>query len=325
MKILIAGGGGFIGSALIPFLLKKGIECDVVDLFWYGNFLPKSVRWKKKNLFHLTADDLTGYKQIICLAGISSDPMAEFSPAANFIYNSALPVYLAYQARLAKVKRFIFASSCSVYHNTKRFATERFIPITKSAYGLSKLQAESGLLQLIDINFSIIILRLGTVSGISPRMRFDLAVNTMFATSMVQSRIRINDPNAWRPIVHINDACDAFYKSIIANEKINGIFNIASFNMSVGRLGLQVKKYLEKMAKKKISLVTRNREEVRNYRVSLQKAKKVLRFNPRYSLEDIVSDLYSNRLQFQNFSNEDYQNLKIFKKISKLNQFKFWM
>ncbi len=91
MRILIAGGAGYVGSALIPKLLDRGYKVDVVDLFWFGNNLPSNVGILEKDIFDLQVSDLTGFDQVIFLAGLSNDPMADFSPAKNFIFNASAP------------------------------------------------------------------------------------------------------------------------------------------------------------------------------------------------------------------------------------------
>src|SRR5947207_7999087 len=185
MKLLIAGGAGYIGSALIPKLLGRGYEVDVADLFWFGNYLPADVGVIHKDLFELGKDDLAPYEQVLFLAGLSNDPMAEFSPSQNFISNAAAPAYLAYTAKNAGVKRFVYASSCSVYGYTENELYDENHPVSsKYPYGISKLQGEQAAVQLADESFSVIALRKGTVSGFSPRMRFDLIINTMFKTAV---------------------------------------------------------------------------------------------------------------------------------------------
>src|SRR5512146_888773 len=181
MRLLIAGGAGYVGSALIPKLLERGYFVDVVDLFWFGNFLPPEVGILHKDIFHLEAKDLEAYDQIIFLAGLSNDPMAEYSPAKNFVFNAAAPAYLAYIAKQARVKRYVYASSCSVYGYTVNELFDETRPVSSSyPYGISKLQGERAVMQMVDENFSVVALRKGTVSGYSPRMRFDLIINTMY-------------------------------------------------------------------------------------------------------------------------------------------------
>ncbi len=134
VRTLIAGGAGYVGSALIPQLLERGQSIDVVDLFWFGNHLDPQVGVIHKDIFDLQTSDLAGYDQVVFLAGLSNDPMAEFSPAKNFIYNAAAPAYLAYTAKKAGAKRFIYASSCSFMAtprtscSTKTAPSARLIP-----------------------------------------------------------------------------------------------------------------------------------------------------------------------------------------------------
>src|SRR6516164_11213974 len=246
MRLLIAGGAGYVGSVLIPKLQERGYKVDVVDLFWFGNHLPRQTGILNKDIFHLTAEDLEPYDQVIFLGGLSNDPMAEYSPSKNFIFNAAAPAYLGYIAKNAKVKRYIYASSCSVYGYTENDLYDESRPVSSSyPYGISKLQGEQAALQLMDENFSVISLRKGTISGYSPRMRFDLIINTMFRSAMRERTITINNPSIWRPILSIQDATTAYIRAIEANHKISGIFNIASGNYTVGEVGDLVKTAVE--------------------------------------------------------------------------------
>jgi len=227
MRILIAGGAGYVGSALIPHLLDRGYQIDVVDLFWFGNKLPSEAGILEKDIFDLQVSDLAGYDQVIFLAGLSNDPMADFSPAKNFIFNASAPAYLAYIAKKAKVKRYIYASSCSVYGYTENELFDETCPVNSSyPYGISKLQGERAVMQMVDSDFSVIALRKGTVSGYSPRMRFDLIINTMFKCAMKEGVIHVNDPAIWRPFLGIEDASMAYTRAVEANDSLSGIFNI---------------------------------------------------------------------------------------------------
>ena len=151
MKILVAGGAGYIGSTLIPKLLDRGYQVDVIDLFWYGNHLPDTVGTIKKNIFNLTASDIEAYQQVIFLAGLSNDPMAEYSPAENFVGNAAAPAYLCYIAKKAGIQRFIYAGSCSVYGYTENELFDETSPaVSNYPYGISKLQGEDAVMQMED-------------------------------------------------------------------------------------------------------------------------------------------------------------------------------
>ncbi len=115
MKLLVAGGAGYIGTVLVPRLVARGYDVTVVDLCWFGNHLPEKIPVIRPDVLDMGESDLTDVDTVIFLAGLSNDPMAEFSPALNYVYNAAAPANLAYLAKRAGVKRFIFGSSCSVY------------------------------------------------------------------------------------------------------------------------------------------------------------------------------------------------------------------
>ena len=320
MKILIGGGAGYIGSRLIPELIALGHDVDVVDLLWFGNHLGDKVKVTKKDLFDISSKDMQGYEQFIFLAGLSNDPMAEYSPSKNFIYNGALPSYLAYEAKKAGVKRFIYASSCSVYGYTMDKLYDEEAPvICEYPYGISKLQGERGVLQLQDKDFSVIALRQGTVSGYSPRMRFDLLVNTMFRSAMVDGKITVNNPNIWRPVFDIRDAVMVYKKAVQADYSTSGVFNVASGNYTVGQVADTVKLELAKLINKEINVELKNIEDFRNYKISIEKAKIKLGYSPKYSLEDTVKDVFDHLKEYGDFSNELFYNITTFKKIDKIN------
>ena len=148
MRILVAGGAGYIGSVLVPLLLDHGYEVDVIDLLWFGNHLPPESKVSPGELFDCTVDDFTGYDQVIFLAGLSNDPMAEFSPAKNFIDNGAPAVIpgLYRQERRGKtlyLRFFLFRLWLCPRPPLRRDAVTCDYP-----YGISKLQGERGALQM---------------------------------------------------------------------------------------------------------------------------------------------------------------------------------
>ncbi len=316
MKILIAGGAGYIGSVLAPALAQRGHDITVVDLMWFGNHLPTTVKTIQKELFDLGVEDMKGFDQVIFLAGLSNDPMAEFSPKDNFIYNGALPAYLAYLAKIAEVKRFIYAGSCSVYGYTEdRMFTETDPTVSNYPYGISKLQGESAAMQLMDATFSVICLRQGTLSGFSPRMRLDLAVNTMFKTAMQKKEVIINNPSIRRPIFGTLDMIDAYTKSVECDTRISGVFNVASKNYTVGEIGEIVHAMVEKHFNEKITLTKKNVVDYRNYMVSTEKAQQTLGFAPKQDVASIVNNLVENLDRFKDFSNPAFYNIEVFKSL----------
>lgn len=316
MRLLIAGGAGYVGSALIPRLLERGYSVDVVDLFWFGNHLPVETGILNKDLFELKVADLKQYDQVIFLAGLSNDPMAEYSPSKNFVYNAAAPAYLAYTAKKAGVKRYVYASSCSVYGYTVNELYDETRPVASAyPYGISKLQGEQAVMNLVDDTFSVVALRKGTISGYSPRMRLDLIVNTMFRTAMDEKVITINNPAIWRPILAMEDAVTAYIRAIEAHESISGIFNIASGNYTVGEIGDLIKREMEEQLTIRINLVIRHLQDFRNYKVSFEKAKNVLSFHPQHDVPAIVRQLIKEKDRFADRSNPIYSNIEMFKQM----------
>jgi nucleoside-diphosphate-sugar epimerase len=317
-KILLAGGAGYIGTELCKRLLKLDYKVTVIDDLWFGNHLDPKIELIKKDLFQVSHTELKGYDTVIFLAGVSNDPMAEFSPSENFIQNAACPAYLAYESKRAGVKRFIYASSCSVYGYTVDELYDESAPTTCGyPYGISKLQGENGVMQLVDKNFSCISLRQGTVCGYSDRMRFDLVVNTMFKNAITLGEITVNNPSIWRPIYHIQDACSAFIRAIQAPENISGIFNVASDNYTLGQIGDIVSAEMSRNLKKEIKMHINDMQDFRNYKVSTTHAKNTLGFTPIYGIKDIINQLFEKAGSFTNFDDDKYYNIRVFESLGK--------
>ncbi len=317
MKLLIAGGAGYIGSYLIPRLLERGYRVDVLDLFWFGNHLPREAGVLHKDIFALHEKDLAGYDQVLFLAGLSNDPMAEFSPALNFIYNASAPAYLGYVAARAGVRRLIYAGSCSVYGYTLNELYDEDAPaVCHYPYGISKLQGERAVMQLASERFSVITLRQGTVCGYSPRMRLDLVVNAMFRSAVAEGKIVVHNPAIWRPILGIQDAAAAYIRAIEAHASVSGIFNVASGNYTVGEIADLVKQGVERRLGRPIRLQIEHREDYRNYKVSIERARNVLSFKPRCDVETIVDDLADHLEHFRDFDNPRYYNIRVFRELN---------
>jgi nucleoside-diphosphate-sugar epimerase len=316
MKILVAGGAGYVGSVLVPRLKERGYQVDVVDLLWFGSHLPPGVKVIQKEIMSLEEQDLREYDQVIFIAGLSNDPMAEYSPSRNFVDNAALPAYLAYIAKRAGVKRLVYGCSCSVYGYTVNELYDETAPaISNYPYGISKLQGEFACLRQQDDTFSVIALRKGTISGYSPRMRLDLIVNTMFKFAVTDKIINVNNPSIWRPILDVRDAASAYTRAIEADYSISGIFNIAYGNYTVGEVADLVKEGVKEHLDIDTKLNIMHTSDFRNYKVNLEKAHNVLSFNARYSVKDIVKSLADNIHQFEDFENPAYYNIKIFKSL----------
>lgn len=316
-KVLIAGGAGYVGSMLTRRLIDRGYDVTIVDKCWFGaEHLDFGLELRVQDVMDLQENDLKHFDTVVFLAGLSNDPMAEFSPVQNFMYNGACPAYLAYIAKRAGVRRFVHGGSCSVYGYTVNELYDETAPaVSAYPYGISKLQGEQAAMQMADKSFSVIGLRKGTISGYSPRMRFDLVVNAMFRSAVDDNVIKVNNPSIWRPILSMKDAVDAYVRAIEAAPEISGIFNAASGNYTVGEIGdvvaQSVKYYMGIDASVKIN----NIQDFRNYKVTSEKAASVLGFHPRECVRDIVKELAEHHADFGDMEDDKYYNIRVFKKL----------
>ena len=321
-NILITGGAGYIGTVLTEQLLDRGYNFKVVDTLWYGNYLSDKVQIEKKNILNITQAEIDSFDVVIFLGGVSNDPMAEYKPSINFTENMASSSYLAYITRQSAIKtqtkkRFIYASTCSVYGYTSNNLMSETdpIPAPHFPYGISKLYAEKAIMALENDFFKPIALRKGTVGGWSPRMRFDLVVNVMTKSALNNKQIVVNNPSLWRPLVDVRDAAEAYVRAIESNIDITGAYNISYDNYTIGRLADEIKEELEKTGEK-ISIKTLHKEDLRNYKVSTDKAKKELDFVAKFAPKDSVRKILENKDDI-NINDEKYENLAIFKEIFK--------
>lgn len=318
MNILVAGGLGYVGSRLTPALIERGHTVKVVDKDLFGSLMFQkiirvgsfAVRYVVDDVFKLKIDNLEGYDCVVWLAGLSNDPMANLSPAENYIQNSAAPAYVAYIAKKAGVKRFVYASTCSVYGYTGgRSLVELDMPLTQEPYGLSKLAGEKAVLQLSSRGFSVIALRKGTISGPSPRMRFDLMINTMFKDARTQGYVRVNNGVIHRPILGIDDAVAAYILAIESERE--GIFNIASANHDAEYIGRTVADMLG------VKCHVNFDPESRSYKVDWSKAKRELGFTPVQSVASIVRHLEEvyEGVSKQFFERDEHYNIRVWRKL----------
>ena len=313
MRVLVAGGAGYIGSTLVPLLLEQDHEVRVVDIGLFGtSHLPKEAEIIVADVMNFDETWLDGVEAVIHLAGISNDPMAEFSPALNYTVNAAGTAIFAHAAKKAGVRRFVFASTCSIYGFTDDREVDEEAPVCPSfPYAVSKLMAERALTCQADDDFRPIILRKGTVVGWSPRMRYDLAVNTMVKTALVEGRIVVHNANLWRPFLNVRDAAAAYLKALNANPSLTGIFNIAHENYMIGHLAEEVAAALRE-CEINVAIETQGRWDLRNYRVSLKKAQELLGFRAAISISQCVKDIVERVRSGQNadFDNPRYTNVE---------------
>lgn len=318
-KILVAGGAGYIGTRFCNEYCDI-YDITVVDLFWFGDKLNDKITKIKLDIIDLTVDDVKGFDAVIFLGGLSNDPMAGYRPDLNFISNSSNPTYLAFISKQAGIKRFICASSCSVYGFTDNQILNELDTVKPAyPYGISKLQCETGVLVLEDDTFKPILFRKGTVGGYSDRMRYDLVVNTMIMSGISKGKITVNNKYLWRPLIDIRDVINGYRLAIEADESVSGVYNLSGFNYTIGELGQIVTHELQKRGYA-VELELLTNPDVRNYKVSTSKIEAELNYQAKYSIVDTIDELFA-QFDFSNydFTNHDFYNIDIFKQIIKSN------
>lgn len=313
MRVLVTGGAGYIGSVLVPTLVERGYRVRVVDLGLFGTaHLPVEAEVIQADVIDFDPAWLEDVDAVIHLAGLSNDPMAEFSPRLNYLYNAASAAIVAHAAKGTGIGRFIFASTCSVYGlNDSSEVDEDHPACPRFPYAVSKVMAERALLCLSDQDFRPIILRKGTVVGWSPRMRYDLAANVMVKMALTQKKIVVHNPSLWRPFIDVKDAAVAYVRALDADPDLTGIFNIAHDNFTIGRLADAVATTLKEYGIR-VPVETQRRQDLRSYRVSLRKAFDVLDFRTAISMQESVKIMLDHILANEqaDFDNPIYTNVE---------------
>lgn len=236
MRILVTGSRGYIGSVLVPMLLKEGHDVIGLDTDYFSRCTFAGalceIPTHKIDVRHVEEAALEGCDAVVHLAGLSNDPLGDYKPSLTEEINYRASVRLATLAKHAGVQRFLFASSCSNYGAAgDNFLDEQaaFNPVTH--YGLSKVMVERDLNLLGDDRFSPVYLRASTAYGLSPRIRFDLVVNNLTAWAFTTGRVYLkSDGSPWRPIVHVEDICRAYIAALYAPRELvhNQGFNVGT-------------------------------------------------------------------------------------------------
>jgi nucleoside-diphosphate-sugar epimerase len=298
--ILVAGGAGYIGSVLLPKLLDRGYRVRLLDRFYFGNQSLADISDRLESVVvadvrDIPATALDGVDGVINLSGLSNDPTAEFDPEANWQMNAIATENLGRMCVERGIERYVFASSCSLYDGMPPGMHDETAPIQpRAAYATSKRYGEERLLELADEGLCPVLLRNGTVYGYSPRMRFDLVVNTFVKDALLGGKLMLHGGGwMWRPLVDIRDVCDAMIAAYEAPaEAVRGeIFNVLHSNYQIRELAMLVAGSVQ-LTGRNVTL-----EEVpaptltRDYECSNAKLSTTLGFIPRHSVLEAVADL----------------------------------
>ena len=320
-KIFITGGAGYVGSVLTPYLLNKGYHVTVLDLFMYGNtlFPHPNLKIIKGDIRDkaLLEKNLKDIDTVIHLACISNDPSFELNPNLGKSINYDAFEPLVKISKLNGVKRFIYASSSSVYgvKEEENVSEEMSLePLTD--YSKFKADCEKVLFTYKSKEFETIVVRPATVCGYSKRQRLDVIVNILTNLAYHKREITVFGGNQLRPNIHIKDMLRAYDALINANASIvNGeIFNAGWENRTVNEIAEMVRNVIGSDVK----IVRSNSDDNRSYHISSEKIKKLLSFKTEFSIEDAVRDLkyvFDKKFLINTFDDDSFFNIKKMNKI----------
>ncbi len=286
MKVIVIGGCGYVGSQLVIDLLNKGYKVKVIDSFWFGNFLKKhkNLIVIKKDIRKLKITDFKGYQTVFHLANVANDPAVELNQSMSFEINVLATKQILELCISAKIKKFIFSSSGSVYGIKKqKKVTENLSLIPISIYNKTKMIAERVILSYKEY-INVIIIRPATVCGISSRMRLDVSVNLLTTQALKNSKIQVLGGKQIRPNIHIKDLSSLFI-FLFENQKIKfGIFNAGFENISIFNLAKKIQKKI------KTKIIIKKSNDNRSYRLDSSKIIK-LGFKPKYDVNKAIDEL----------------------------------
>lgn len=320
-KVFITGGAGYVGSVLVPKLLEKGYYVTVLDLMIYG----EEVLPKHENLNAVKGDIrdaellgklIPGHDAVIHLACISNDPSFELNPDLGKSINLDPFEPMVLIAKEAKVGRFIYASSSSVYGiKEEPNVTEDMVLEPLTDYSKFKADCEKILKKHESDDFTCLTIRPATVCGYSPRLRLDLAVNILSNFAINKGFIKVFGGEQKRPNIHIQDMTDLYCLVLeLPHEKIHGkIFNAGYENFKMKEIAQMVKNVVGD-----VDVRTETTDDNRSYHISSALIKKEIGFEPQHSIEDAVSDLkdaFEKGLIKNSFDNEKYFNVKLMQNI----------
>lgn len=329
-KVFVTGGAGYCGSMLVPQLLDAGYTVTVYDTLFFGDhFLPKDnpnltvIQGDIRDSAKL-AEAVTGHDAFVSLACISNDASFELDENLSTSINLEAFGPMVKAAKDAGVKRFVYASSSSVYGvSDSPDVTEDHPLVPLTLYNKYKGMCEPVLNSFADDDFTVVTFRPATVCGYAPRLRLDLSVNILTNHAVTNNKITVFGGSQLRPNLHVADYCAAVQMLLEAPaEKIQKeVFNIGFQNMSIMDIANLVKTVVEAEfpGRPAIEIVTTPTDDIRSYHINSDKVRRVLGFAPRYSIEDAVRSLCTAFREGKipdSMSEDWYYNIRTMKKLN---------
>lgn len=301
-KVLVTGGAGYVGSALVPLLLEQGYKVNVLDTFWFWDSVKdylKAVKAENNpNLTIIKGDlrnkqdiirALKGCDSVIHLACISNDPSADLDPKFTHSVNYDGSLNLIDLAKEKGVKRFIYASSSSVYGvRSEPDVTEDLEPEPITQYSKLKVEVEHYLLYRLEGDFKGVIVRPSTVCGYSPRTRLDVVVNILTNSAVNKKKIIVMGGEQLRPLIHIKDMIRLYELLLrVPIDKINRkIYNAGYGNLKVSEIASLVKEVVGD-----VPVEVQPTNDPRSYHINSDKIRKELGFMPEHTIKESIIEL----------------------------------
>jgi len=309
MKILVTGGCGYKGCVLVPKLLALGHKVTVVDVMWFGNFLPQhsNLNVIKADIREAKESWFEKIEVIIHLASVANDPCCELSPKLTWEVGALATMQLADLAIKHGIKQFIYASSGSVYGVSDAPQVIEDTPLNPiSEYNKAKMVAERVLLSYAK-DLIIQIVRPATVCGYSPRMRLDVSVNMLTMQALTKRLITVFGGDQTRPNIHIDDITDLYI--FLLNNPISGIFNAGFENLSI----LEIANHVTSSVHAEIKISPSN--DPRSYRINSDKLLKA-GFKPKKCVKDAIQELIEYYKQGKLKDEDHFYNIRTMKELS---------
>jgi len=316
-KIFITGGAGYVGAMLAPFLVSKGYDLTVYDLMIYGENVfsdDQKIKKIKGDIRDIESvkNSMKGHDAVIHLACISNDPSFELNPNLGKSINLDAFEPIVKAARELNIKRFIYASSSSVYGIKKEKNVHedmRLEPLTD--YSKFKAECETILSKYNSEDFTTVTIRPATVCGYSTRQRLDVVVNILTNLAYHKRKITVFGGDQLRPNLHINDMIESYYLILNAKKSLisNQIFNVGFENKKVVELANIVKEIIGD----DVILEKKETNDNRSYHISSRKIIEILNFKTQFTVEDAVIDLkkaFDEQQLVNTLENEMYFNIK---------------